>query len=103
MEAKGQESDELLSLQQELIELAKQQPYNPNGAALSAYLNSMLQSCRIDALQTLWLAPPPDDLPKQEALRSALIEALKAKIALFHGQSKPLIQPVSSLQKLRTN
>ena len=100
------EHDELIQLQQHLCALAKAQAHS-NSAGASAYLNSLLQSCRTDALQACWLEATPVDESqdqRQLRLRSALIVAITSKITLFQEHARS-IQPANSivLPTQRTN
>lgn len=66
--------------QKRLASAAMKQPgNNPLSFAISAYVNGLLMSCRVDALADLYLNPPNETWNKQEAFDAAVLRALTAK------------------------
>lgn len=66
--------------QRKLAKAAMKQPgNNPLSFAISAYVNGLLMSCRVDALVDLYLNPPNDTWTKQEAFDAAVLRAVLAK------------------------
>lgn len=62
--------------QKRLADAAMGVPMNAQGAAMSAYVNGVLQAARIDALQDLWMNPPNATWSKEEAYSASLLRAL---------------------------
>lgn len=71
--------------QNRVAKAALMQPMNPNQAAISAYVNTILQSCRLDALTELWLNPPNGSWTPQEALEDAIVRALNKKAEMLQS------------------
>lgn len=83
---------ELADAQKRLYEAAMKQPgLNQASFGISAYINSILQSARVDALIELYLNPPNGTWTAQEAVDAAILRALKAKAEQLEQQI-PVIQ-----------
>lgn len=65
--------------QKRLTEACLKQPLSPQGAAISAYINTTLLTARLDALQELWLNPPNGTWTHEEALEAAIVRRLTSK------------------------
>lgn len=71
---------ELAEAQKSLAQAAMKQPGDPVSFGISAYVNGLLVSCRVDALVDLYLNPPTgESCTKQEAFDAAVLRAVKAK------------------------
>lgn len=70
---------ELAEVQKALAQAAMKQPGDPLSFGISAYVNGLLVSCRVDALVDLYLNPSSESCTKQEAFDAAVIRAIKAK------------------------
>lgn len=86
------ETSQIEVAQQALADAAMGVPMNPSGAAMSAYVNGILQSARVDALVELWWAPPNATWSREEAYNAALLGAL-------HERTKMLIAKGEELKK----
>ncbi len=81
-------TSDIQTAQQRLAAAALKQPtLNPTSFGVSAYVNGILQSCRIDALVDLYLNPPNETWTRQEALDAALVRALNAKADLLEAEA----------------
>ena len=69
----------LQAAQKRLTQACLQQPLSPQGAAISAYINTTILSARVDALQELWLNPPNGTWTPEEALEAAITRRLLTK------------------------
>lgn len=79
------EETSLQTAQNRVAKAALMQPMNPNQAAISAYVNTILQSCRLDALTELWLNPPNGSWTPTEALEDAIVRALNKKAEMLES------------------
>lgn len=93
------EETPLQAAQNRLAKAALLQPMNPNQAAISAYINSILQTCRLDALTELWLAPPNSTWTPQEALDAAILRAVIARAEALESVANA-VQIASASPKL---
>lgn len=83
---------DMAQAQKRLYEAAMKQPgLNQASFGISAYINGILQSARVDALIELYLNPPNATWSPQEALDAALLRALNAKADQLEKQI-PVIQ-----------
>lgn len=84
--------------QQRLANAALKQPMHPAGAAISAYVNGMLQSARIDALVDVLANPPNTTWSMAEAIDAAIVRALTRKAEELETQAlkAQLLQPAAS-------
>lgn len=83
---------DMAQAQKRLYEAAMKQPgLNQASFGISAYINGVLQSARVDALIELYLNPPNATWSPQEALDAALLRALNAKADQLEKQI-PVIQ-----------
>ena len=92
--------EEIHAAQVRLKDAALAQPMSPQGASISAYLNTILVSCRIDALIDLWLHPPNASWTKEEALDAAMLKALTSRAEALESAAaaaRSAIQVASSL------
>lgn len=77
----------LQAAQERLADAAMGIPMNPQGAAMSAYVNGALQSARIDALVELWVSPPNATWSKAEAYEAALLGALSQRAEVLEAKA----------------
>lgn len=80
--------------QRKLAKAAMKQPgNNPLSFAISAYVNGLLMSCRVDALVDLYLNPPNDTWSKQEAFDAAVLRAVFAKTEQLEANAQAIAIP----------
>jgi hypothetical protein len=61
-------------------------PMTPAQAGISAYLNSILASARLDALVEFLTSPPNATWTAAQAIDAGVIRALRAKAEVFEAQ-----------------
>lgn len=90
------------SAQQRLAQAALKQPMHPGGAAISAYLNGMLQSARIDALIEV-MVDLPNGNQMQEAIDAAIVRHLNKKADELENQAlkMTLAQSVTDASRIQ--
>lgn len=81
------EQSPLQEAQERLSKACLAQPMNPAGAAISAYVNSILCSARLDALIEVTLNPPNASWTKEEALDAAIVRHLNQKAEQLESQA----------------
>lgn len=73
------DSPQLTAAEHRLMKALQQQPLDPVQAGVAGYLNGAVQSCRIDALEDLFLNPPDPSVPRADALEAAYLSAVTKK------------------------
>lgn len=87
MQTYAVEESALERAQRRLAQAALTQPMNPASAAISAYVNGMLQSARVDALTDVIANPPNGSWTMQEAIDAAVIQHLTKKAEELEAQA----------------
>lgn len=77
---------EIMQAQLELRNIAMGQNMNSSQAGISAYVNSLLASCRLDALTELFVSPPNATWTREQALDAAILRALRYRAASMSAQ-----------------
>lgn len=84
----GSELTPLQLLQQRVAQAALAQNMNPQGAALSAYVNGILQTARLNALQEILVNPPNATWSMQEAIDAAVARHLTQTAEALEAQAQ---------------
>jgi hypothetical protein len=94
-------TNEMQAAQERLVKAAQVQMLqgNPAQIAMSAYLNGILQSCRVDALVKLHVEPPNESWTPLEALNAAYLRAMTEKAEMLE-KANTQIQVAQSTPKL---
>ena len=74
-------------------------PMNAQGAAMSAYVNGVLQSARIDALVELWSAPPNATWSKAKAYEAALLGALGQRAGDLEARAAAMKEQIAANER----
>ena len=74
-------------------------PMNPQGAAMSAYVNGILQSARVDALVELWTTEPNATWSRQEAYQVALLGALRQRTEQVKAKTAEAMRQIEENSK----
>ena len=96
MDDKPVEDSPIQIAQKRLADAAMGLPMNAQGAAMSAYVNGVLQSARIDALVELWSAPPNATWSKAEAYEAALLGALGQRAGDLEARAAAMKEQIAA-------